>query len=113
MQKSTMIFFLTATSVSEVLFIDNFEDDAIGKPATKRSIGHDGKDDSKVIQDPKRKNNQVFYHLRKGMMVKAPFMSLAKVKTGQITMFIGICYTPKLFIWVSFFDFPEVKLSIC
>ena len=64
MQKSTMIFslasvllifFLTSTSMSEVLFIDNFEDDAIGKPATKWSIGHDGKDDSKVIQDPKRK----------------------------------------------------------
>merc|ERR1711959_716733 len=92
MQKSTMIFslasvllifFLTSTSMSEVLFIDNFEDDAIGKPATKWSIGHDGKDDSKVIQDPKRKNNQVFHHLRKGMMVKVPFMSLAKVKTGQ------------------------------
>ena len=69
MQKSAMIFslasvllifFLTSTSVSEVLFIDNFEDDAVGKPATKWSIGHDGKDDSKVIQDPKRKSNQVF-----------------------------------------------------
>ena len=60
MQKSTiifslasvlLIFFVTSTSMSEILFIDNFEDDAIGKPATKWAIGHDGKDNSKVIKE--------------------------------------------------------------
>jgi len=55
-----MLLFLTTTSISEILFMDNFESDTIGQPAKNWTIGHDGKDDSKVIQDPKRAKNKVF-----------------------------------------------------
>jgi hypothetical protein len=55
------IFFSISTiSVGEILFKDNFEDDVIDKPPRKWMIGFQGKDDSKVIWDPKLVKNKVF-----------------------------------------------------
>ena len=100
--------------MSEVLFIDNFEDDAIGKPATKWSIGHDGKDDSKVIQDPKRKNNQVFSSPTERHDGEGAIYVTGKGKDWtDYYVHWDMLYPKAFFIWVSFFDFPEVKLSIC
>ena len=55
-----ILFLFTMISESEILFMDNFDSDTIGEPAKNWEIGHDGKDDSKVIHDPKRAKNKVF-----------------------------------------------------
>ena len=56
----TIFFAIFTACQGEILFKDNFEDDAIDKPPKKWMVGFKGKDDAKVIWDPERAKNKVF-----------------------------------------------------
>ena len=58
----TMIATISVSSFvsGKILFRDNFEDDNIGQPPKNWEVGFKGKDDAKVVKDPKRNGNKVF-----------------------------------------------------
>ena len=93
--------------------MDNFESDTIGHPAKNWTIGHDGKDDSKVIQDPKRAKNKVFSSPTERHDAKGAIYITGKGKDWTDYYVHWDMLYPKDFIWESCFDSLEANLSIC